>query len=99
MTQVLYINFLPNAVICDIDIYADDTNLYPKHNQISDLWQQLELVCEIESDLDFNAGNTQLVLFDQSNHTGAINVRMDGSVLEPLAHCQNVATLHFFYKS
>ena len=59
--SVLYINFLPNAVICDIDIYADDTNLYPKHNQISDLWQQLELVCEIESDLDFNAGNTQLV--------------------------------------
>ena len=31
---------------------------------------------------DFNAGTTQLVLFDQSNNTGAIDVKMDGSVLE-----------------
>ena len=31
---------------------------------------------------DFNAGTTQLVLFDQSNNTGAIGVKMDGSVLE-----------------
>ena len=37
MVQVPYINVLPDAVICDIDIYADDTNLYPKHDQISDL--------------------------------------------------------------
>ena len=29
----------------------------------------------------FNAGKTQLVLFDCSNGTGAINVKMDGSVL------------------
>ena len=32
--------------------------------------------------VDFNAGKTQLVLFDQSNNTGAINMKMDGSVLE-----------------
>ena len=32
--------------------------------------------------VDFNAGKTQLVLFDQSNNTGAIDVKMDGSVLE-----------------
>ena len=32
--------------------------------------------------VDFNAGKTQLVSFDQSNNTGAINVKMDGSVLE-----------------
>ena len=31
---------------------------------------------------DFNAGKTQLVSFDQSNNTGAIDVKMDGSVLE-----------------
>ena len=31
---------------------------------------------------DFNAGTTQLVLFDQSNNTGAVDVKMDGSVLE-----------------
>ena len=32
--------------------------------------------------VDFNAGKTQLVSFDQSNNTGAIDVKMDGSVLE-----------------
>ena len=32
--------------------------------------------------VDFNARKTQLVLFDQSNNTGAINMKMDGSVLE-----------------
>ena len=32
--------------------------------------------------VDFNAGKTQLVSFDQSNNTGAIDVKMDESVLE-----------------
>ena len=32
--------------------------------------------------VNLNAGKTQLVLFDQSNSTGAIDVKMDGSVLE-----------------
>ena len=32
--------------------------------------------------IDFNAGKTQLVSFDQSNNTGAIDVKLDGSVLE-----------------
>ena len=32
--------------------------------------------------VDFNAGKTQLVLFDRSNNTGAIDVKMDGSALE-----------------
>ena len=62
--------------------------------KVSDLWQQLELAFELESDLrdtldwsrkllvGFNAGKTQLVLFDQSNNTGAIDMKMDGSVLE-----------------
>ena len=91
---LLYINDLPDDVICNIAIYADDTTLYSKCNQPSDLWQQLELTSELESDLrdtedrgrkwlvDFNAGKTQLVLFDQSKNTGAIDVKMDGSVLE-----------------
>ena len=30
----------------------------------------------------FNAGKTQLVSFDQSNNTDAIDVKMDGSILE-----------------
>ena len=90
---LLYINDLPD-VICNIAIYADDTTLYSKCNQASDLWQQLELASELESDLqdtvdwgrkwlvDFNAGKTQLVSFDRSKNTGAIDVKMDGSVLE-----------------
>ena len=32
--------------------------------------------------VDFNAGKTQLVSFDRSNNTGAIDVKMNGSVLE-----------------
>ena len=32
--------------------------------------------------VDFNAGKTQLVSFDWSNNTGAIDVKMDGFVLE-----------------
>ena len=47
---LLYINDLPD-VIYNIAIYADDTTLYSKCDQASDLWQQLELVSELESDL------------------------------------------------
>ena len=91
---LLYINNLPDDVICNIAIYADDTTLYSKCNQASDLWQQLELASELESDLqdtvdwgkkwlvDFNAVETQLVSFDRSNGTGAINEKMGGSVFE-----------------
>ena len=91
---LLYINDLPDDVFCNIAIYADDTTLYSKFDQASDLWQQLELASELESDLqdtvdwerqwlgDFSAGKTQLVLFDRSDNTGAIDVKMDGSVLE-----------------
>ena len=58
--------------------------------ETSDLWQQLELASELESDLpdtlewgrkwlnDFNVGKTQLVWFDRSNKTGATNVKVDG---------------------
>ena len=37
---LLYINDLPDDVICDIVIYTD-TNLYSKCDQASDLWQQI----------------------------------------------------------
>ena len=65
---LLYINDLTD-VIFNIAIY-DDTTLYSKCDQASDLWQQLELASELESDLqdtvdwgrkwlaDFNAGKT-----------------------------------------
>ena len=67
---LLYINDLPDNVICDNAIYADYTTLYSKCDQASDLWQQLELASELESDLrdtvnwgrmwlvNFNAGKT-----------------------------------------
>ena len=45
------IDDLPNDVICDIAIYADDATLYSKRDKASDLCQQLELDSEIESDL------------------------------------------------
>ena len=48
---LLYINDLPDDVICDIAIYADDATLYSKCDRASDLWQQLELASELESDL------------------------------------------------
>ena len=91
---LLYINDLRDDVICDIAIYADDTTLYSKCDRASDLWQQLELASELESDLrdtvdwgkkwlvDFNAGKTQLVTFDRSNNNGSIDVKMGGSILE-----------------
>ena len=72
----------------------DDTTIYSKCDKASDLWQQLELASEPESDLrdlvdwgrkwpiDFNAGKTELVSFDRSNDTGAIDLKMDESVFE-----------------
>ena len=50
LKALLYINDLPD-VISDIATYADDTSLYSKCDQASDMWQQLELVSELESDL------------------------------------------------
>ena len=91
---LLYINDLPDDAICDIAICADDTTLYSKCDRASDLWHQLELASELESDLrdrvdwdkkwlfDFNAGKTQLVSFDRSNNNGSIAVKMGGSILE-----------------
>ena len=40
---LLYINDLPDNVICDIAIYADDTTLYSKCDRTANLWQLLEL--------------------------------------------------------
>ena len=92
--SLLYINDLPDDVICDIAIYADDTTLYSRCDWASDLWQQLELASELESDLqdmvdwgkkwlvDFCAGKTQLLSFGRSNNNVSIDVKMGGSILE-----------------
>ena len=72
-----------------ITILIGHQALYSNCDRASDLWQQLELTSELESDLrdtvdwgkkwlvDFNAGKTQLVLFDRSNNNGSIDVKMD----------------------
>ena len=45
--------------------------------------------------VDFNAGKTQLVLFDQSNDAGAIDVKTDRSDLEEdhLSRCSGCISL------
>ena len=48
---LLYINNQPDDVVCYIAIYGDDTSLYSKFDQTSDLWQQVEMAAELESDL------------------------------------------------
>ena len=40
-----------NGLPDNIAIHADDVIVYFKCDQASDLWQQLELVSELESDL------------------------------------------------
>ena len=90
---LLYINDIPDDVICNIAIYADDTTLYRKREHAFQLWQQLELAFELKSDLqdtvdwvrewlvDCNTRKTHLVLFDQCKNASTIDVKMDGSVL------------------
>ena len=48
---ILSVILLSMPVICNIPIYADDTTFYCKCDQVSDLWQQLEVTSELESDL------------------------------------------------
>ena len=52
-----HINELPDDIICNISIYADDTTLVSNCNQASDMWQQLELVSKLESHL---RGDTEI---------------------------------------
>ena len=91
---LLYINYIPDDVICNIAIYVDETIVHCKYDQAFDLWQQLLLTSELESDhldtelwsskwlADFSTGKTWFILFEQSNNTGAIDVKMDGAVLK-----------------
>ena len=88
------INDLPRDAIHNIAIFTDYNTFSYKCDQESDFWQQLELASELECDprdtldwgrklLDnFNARKTELVWFDWSNNSAAIDVTMDGSVLE-----------------
>ena len=60
-------NDLPNDVICDIAIYAADTTVCSKLDQVFDFWQQLELASDTADWgrkwlVDINAGKTQFRL-------------------------------------
>ena len=44
---VIYINGVPDDIICNIAIYADDTILYSKYDQASDQWQKPELALNL----------------------------------------------------
>ena len=46
----LYINDLPDDVICNSAVNVDDTTLYSKYDLASDLWQQPEFASEHVSD-------------------------------------------------
>ena len=47
--------------------------------------------------VDFNAGKIQLVSFDRPNSTGAIDMKMDGSVIEKKSTFK-MLVLHFSSK-
>ena len=51
MLEFLKVPFLVLHFSCYIVVYADDTTHNSKCDQASDLWQQPELACELESDL------------------------------------------------
>ena len=71
--------------------------------------QQLELDSELESDLrdtvdcnrkwlfDFNAGKLNFFSFDFSNNSGAIDLKLDGSILEGKSYFKMLG-LCFFSK-
>ena len=90
---LLYINDLPDDVICNIAICADDTTLYLsviRHLICGNNLNWLVNLNLIYKTLDWsknwvvdsNAGKTQLVSFDQSNNNGSVDVKMGGFVLQ-----------------
>ena len=64
---LLYTNDLPDDVIFNIAIYADDTNLLSKCDQASDLWQQLELASEVKSDLRDTGSDLLILMLEKLN--------------------------------
>ena len=88
------LGFTPGPTFFLIYYTPDETTLYSKSAEASDLQQQLELASELEPDLrdtvecdrkwlvNFIAGNPNFVSFDGFDKTSAIDVKMDGSVLD-----------------
>ena len=62
MPFLLCINDLPEDIICNITIYADDTTLCTKCDQASDLWWQLQLASELESETLWTGAQGSLLM-------------------------------------
>ena len=104
---MLYINDLPDVFICNNSMFTDYNALYSKCDQKSNLWQQVQVAGESESDLkdtidwvrkwlgDFNDWKTQLVLLDQCNNTGTTDVKLDESVLKEKSPFKMLTVLIF----
>ena len=91
-----YYALMTFLMMLSVILLSDNTTLYFKCDQVSDLWQQLELASEIESDLQtlWTGARSGLLisvlgkLLDWSNNTGSIDVKVDGSVLEEISSFQ-----------
>ena len=91
-----YYALMTFLMMLSVILLSDNNTLYFKCDQVSDLWQQLELASEIESDLQtlWTGSRSGLLisvlgkLLDRSNNTGSIDVKVDGSVLEEISSFQ-----------
>ena len=91
-----YYALMTFLMMLSVILLSDNTTLYFKCDQVSDLWQQLELASETESDLQtlWTGSRSGLLisvlgkLLDRSNNTGSIDVKVDGSVLEEISSFQ-----------
>ena len=89
---LLYTDDLPDNVLCNITMYADNTTLYSRCDWAFDLWQYLQLNSHFKYDLgdtaewvrkrlvDINARKTLLVSLDHFRNCCAISVKMDRPV-------------------
>ena len=93
-----YINDFPDDVICNITIYALMILLcilnVIRHLICGNNWNQLLNLNLIDQTLQTGAGTGLLI----SSNTGAIDVKMDGSVLEENSSLIKMLGLTFTYK-
>ena len=84
---LLCINDLADDAICNIAVYTVVTTVYCKSDQVSEEWQQLELVLNLDLTytdcykkwfVHFTAGTCQLILIDWPNGFVSIHVKIDG---------------------
>ena len=95
---LLHINDLPDDAVCNIAVYAVGTTFYCKRDQVSDWWQQLELIlnlnliCTMDSCkkwfVHFKARTCHLVLIHSSNGSVTIHVKIGGSASDEKSSCK-----------